>query len=176
MDKDKRIILLNGPSSSGKSTLAGELRNMLKEQLYLDYEVISIDDHMHISEDETIYEDDVWEISGEMCDAVRKALRTADGAIVDHVITSERIYEQFLQLQGTAPVLKVRVTCPLSILLVREARRGNRAHGSARDSYDYLYPKEGYDVTVDTSVMSPQDCAAAVISSMDPEEQGRETK
>ena len=176
MDKDKRIILLNGPSSSGKSTLAGELRNMLKEQLYLDYEVISIDDHMHISEDETIYEDDVWEISGEMCDAVRKALRTADGAIVDHVITSERIYEQFLQLQGTAPVLKVRVTCPLSILLVREERRGNRAHGSARDSYDYLYPKEGYDVTVDTSVMSPQDCAAAVISSMDPEEQRREIK
>ncbi|MBQ5340891.1 MAG: AAA family ATPase [Oscillospiraceae bacterium] len=173
---DKRIILLNGPSSSGKSTLAGEIRKMIKEQRGLDYAVISIDDHMRISEDETIYEDDVWEISGEMCDAVREALRTSDGAIVDHVITSERIYEQFLQLQETAPVLKVRVTCPLSILLVREERRGNRAHGSARDSYDYLYPKEGYDVTVDTSVMSPQDCAASVISSMDPEEQGRETK
>ena len=164
---DKNIILLNGPSSSGKSTLAKALRKKLKEEKNRTYEIISIDDHMRISEDETIYEDDVWEINGEMCDAARQALEKTDGVIVDHVITSERIYDQFMELTDTAPVVRVRVTCPIDVLLKREQRRGNRAAGSAQASYDYLYPKDGYDITVDTSLRTAEGCAGEVIDAMD---------
>ena len=164
---DKKIILLNGPSSSGKSTLARALKKKIKEKLNREYLIVSIDDHMKIAEDETIYEDDVWEISGEMCGAVRHGLEKADGAIVDHVITSGRIYEQFMELTDTAPVLKVRVTCPIDVLLKREQRRGNRAAGSAQASYDYLYPKDGYDITVDTSLRTAEGCAGEIMDAMD---------
>ena len=164
---DKHIILLTGPSSSGKSTLAKTLGKKLGEEKNRIYDIVSIDDHMKIEEDETIYEDDVWEINGEMCEAVRQALEKADGAIVDHVITSERIYDQFMELTETAPVLKVRVTCPIDVLLQREQSRGNRAIGSAQASFDYLYPKDGYDITVDTSLRTAEGCAAEIMEAME---------
>ena len=56
-----KIILLNGPSSSGKSTLSRAIRAKLDG-----FEVVSIDDFMKLAKDETIYEDDVFEISADM--------------------------------------------------------------------------------------------------------------
>ena len=44
----KQIILLNGPSSSGKSTLSKTLQKMFKEH-GKQYEIVSIDDFMEIS-------------------------------------------------------------------------------------------------------------------------------
>jgi chloramphenicol 3-O phosphotransferase len=63
----KQVILLNGPSGSGKSTLAKALQERIEQTQHLRYGIISIDDHMRISTSEPIYEDDVFEISGEMC-------------------------------------------------------------------------------------------------------------
>ena len=94
--KNRRIILLNGPSSSGKSSLACSLKTLL-EQKHLNYQVVSIDDFMKLRTDEKIYEDDVFEISSDMCDKTIEYLKTSDGVIIDHVITSERIFEQLLE-------------------------------------------------------------------------------
>ena len=91
----KQIILLNGPSSSGKSTLSKTLQQLFKIN-NKQYEIVSIDDFMKISTSETIYEDDVFEISQDMCNAAIKLLEKAEGVIVDHVITSERIFKQFI--------------------------------------------------------------------------------
>ena len=79
-----QVILLNGPSSSGKSTLSRNIQTILS-----DYEIISIDDFMKIGEDETIYEDDVYDISGDMCEATLEHLKRGKGVIIDHVITSQ---------------------------------------------------------------------------------------
>ncbi len=154
----KQIILLNGPSSSGKTTLSKTLQRMFKEKNNQQYQIVSIDDFMKISTSETIYEDDVFEISQEMCDAVISYLQTSNGVIVDHVITSERIYKQFLEMAKPYKTLLVHVSCPLDVLLQREKERGNRCLGSAKDSYDYLYPKDGYDLTIDTNSLSKEEC------------------
>ena len=157
----KQIILLNGPSSSGKSSLSEALqkRFLLNDKKYA---IVSIDDFMKISTSETIYEDDVFEISQDMCDATIKLLKTNDGVIVDHVITSERIYKQFLNTVKPYKLLKVHVTCPLKILLQREKERGDRHVGSAKDSYDYLYPKDDYDLIIDTNLLSKEKCGQKV--------------
>ena len=160
---EKQIILLNGPSSSGKSTLSETLRRMIKEKRKENYVVISIDDFMKISTEETIYEDDVFDISGDMCTAAQESLKTAQGVIMDHVITSERIFHQLLDLLGQYPIRKVHVTCPLEVLLQREFARKNRCLGSAEASYTYLFPKEGYDLTVDSSIMTPAQCAQKIL-------------
>lgn len=159
---NKHIILLNGPSSSGKSTLSRVLQEVIKDKCGKRYEIVSIDDFMKIAEDETIYEDDVFEISGEMCDKTAEYLGTADGVIIDHVITSERIYDQLMEASKPYSLTKVHVTCPPEVLIKREEERKNRCIGSAKDSYDYLYPKEGYDITVDTHAMTSQECARKI--------------
>ena len=61
-----QVILLNGPSSSGKSTLSRALQELIRENRSEKYEVVSIDDFMKSDPMETIYEDDVYEISGDM--------------------------------------------------------------------------------------------------------------
>ena len=158
----KEVILLNGPSSSGKSTLSKNLQKLIKEKLNEDYSVISIDDFMKLATDETIYEDDVFEISGDMCTSALKILKADSGVIIDHVITSERIFNQLTEMLGKYHIGFVHVSCPLEVLLKREFERQNRCIGSAESSYTYLYPKEGYDLTVDTSVLTSEECAAKI--------------
>ena len=163
--KNRRIILLNGPSSSGKSSLAYSLKTLL-EQKHLNYQVVSIDDFMKLRTDEKIYEDDVFEISSDMCDKTIEYLETSDGVIIDHVITSERIFEQLLDRTNDYEMIKVHVTCPLEELLKRENKRGNRCIGSAEASYQYLYPEDGYDIEVNTFKHSTEECAIIVIDKL----------
>ena len=162
----KQIILLNGPSSSGKSTLSRALQAVIAETRGENYSIISIDDYMKIATDETIYEDDVFDISGDMCDGALKDLETAPGVIIDHVITSPRIFQQLQDRLGRHTLHLVRVCCPLEVLLERELARKNRCIGSAESSYTYLYPREGYHLTVDTSRMTPDACARQICTQL----------
>ena len=162
----KKIILLNGPSSSGKSTLADTLKRQIKENSSEEYGVVSIDDFLDIPPENTIYEDDVFEISEVLCSKIIELLGTKQGVIIDHVITSERIFEQVNATMKAYDSYLIQVTCPLLELQRRERERKNRCIGSAEASYQYLFPKEGYDCTVDTYQFSAKDCAQQIIDIM----------
>ena len=159
---EKTVILLNGPSSSGKSTLSRALQERIAVEKNRQYGIISIDDFMKIATDETIYEDDVFEINEDMCRAAAEILKESSGVIIDHVITSQRIFEQLVDLLGKFQIRTVHVSCPLEVLLQREQARGNRCIGSAESSYTYLYPQDGYDLTVDNAAMAPEENAALI--------------
>ena len=62
-----KAVLLNGASSSGKSTLAKLLQEYIKNDRKEEYEIISIDNFLNITVDEPIYDDDVFEISAVIC-------------------------------------------------------------------------------------------------------------
>lgn len=64
---EQQVILLNGPSSSGKSTLAKALQGLISDKRSERYEVVSIDDFLNMPPSETIYEDDVFNISDDLC-------------------------------------------------------------------------------------------------------------
>ncbi len=162
----KQVILLNGPSGSGKSTLAKTLRERIAAERGERYAIVSIDDFMRITTDEPIYEDDVFEISGEMCGQIQADLCTFDGVIVDHVITSARIFEQLKDSLRGRSLFAVHVTCPLAELERRERARGDRHPGTAEASYTYLYPKDGYDLTLDTSGTPLEACADAILAAV----------
>jgi len=163
---EKQIVLLNGPSSSGKSTLSKALQSCIEKSTGAHYEIVSIDDHMKLREDEKIYEDDVYEISADICNTALAHLSLAPGVIIDHVITSERIFWELKEMLHGYKLLLVQVTCPLEVLLQRETARKNRHIGSAESSYTYLYPKEGYHLTVDTHQMSSEECAAKILAAL----------
>jgi len=156
---DKQVILLNGPSSSGKSTLAKCLQSLIRAKRRERYEIVSIDDFMTVSLQDTIYEEDVYEISPELCEAAVAVLETAAGVIVDHVITSKRIFDQLRDTLRESRIWTICVSCPLEVLRQREAARGDRCPGSAEASAAYLFPQDGYDLTVDTHSMTAADCA-----------------
>lgn len=158
-----QAVLLNGPSSSGKSTLAKALQKLIREKRSEEYEVVSIDDLMKNDPMETIYEDDVYAISGDLCRRVLEILETGAGVIIDHVITSERIFRQLKEMLYAYPLRLVYVTCSPEILREREQARGNRCAGSAEASAAYLYPKEGYGLTVDTGLGSPFENAMKIL-------------
>ena len=163
---NKQIILLNGPSSSGKSTLSKALQALIEARRNETYVIVSIDNFMKLSEEETIYEDDVFEISGDMCTSALKSLKHSPGVIIDHVITSERIFQQLTAMLSQYHIHSVHVTCPLKVLQNRECTRKNRCIGSAESSYTYLFPKDEYDLTVDTSMMTPDECSRAIYDAL----------
>ena len=159
---NNRLVLLNGPSSAGKSSIAKELQQKLC-LCGADPVIISIDDYMKIAEDEEIWEDDVFEIMPDMCRDITPALRQGKWVIVDHVITSARIYEALLDAAADFGTTAVLVTCRLETLLKREKDRGNRFIGSAEASYRYLYPKEGYDLQIDSEAAGPAASADQIV-------------
>ena len=155
----KQIILLNGSSSSGKSTLAKVLQTVIEDKRNERYDIVSIDDFLKMTTEDVIYEDDVFEISDALCESVLQALEESQGVIIDHVITSERIFNQLTERMSCYHLWLVHVTCPLEIIRKREQERKDRCLGSAEASYTYLFPKEGYDLTVDTHSMTISECA-----------------
>ena len=100
----RQAILLNGPSSGGKSTLARELWRLLQEQ-GREFGIVSIDDLLEMSPEEPIYEDDVYAITNEL------GARACGGVIIDQVMTSERMDDGMLQALDGCPTLTVRVAC-----------------------------------------------------------------
>lgn len=159
---DKQAILLNGPSSSGKPTLARLLQRLIQAKRHERYEIVSIDDFLTMTAQDAIYEEDAYEISPDLCEAASAALKTAAGVIVDHVITSERIFDQLTDALRGCRVWMIRASCPPEVLREREAARGNRCPGSAEASAAYLFPQDGYDLTVDTHSMTAQECAERI--------------
>ena len=156
------LILLNGSSSAGKSTIANEMKRRLS-WCGAETSVISIDDYMKIGTDEEIWEDDVFEIMPDMCRDITPALRQGKWVIVDHVITSARIYEALLEAADGFRTMKVLVTCSPEILRKREKERGDRFPGSAETSLQYLYPKEGYDLRIDSGETEPAAAAETIM-------------
>lgn len=91
-----QVILLNGPSSGGKSTLARALQRLLEAQGRR-FGIVSIDDLLEMSPEEPIYEDDVFAITEELGLRARAALDACGGVVIDQVMTSERIYDGMMQ-------------------------------------------------------------------------------
>lgn len=89
-------------------------------------------------------------------------LKRQENVIIDHVITSKRIYDELISALKEYLLIKIHITCPLQELKRREFIRNNRCIGSAEASYEYLYPKENYDLTIDTFELSEQECVSKI--------------
>ena len=110
-----------------------------------------------------IYEDDIYEIMPAMCRDIKEYIGRGKIVIVDHAITSERIYDMFLDAAKEGKALTVKVYCDLEILRQRERARGDRCPGSAEASLKYLWPKDGYDLCIDNGKVSAVENAEKIL-------------
>jgi len=161
MNKSK-IILLNGVSSSGKSTLGLALQDTLPDKYFL----FSQDGFSEIWPYK-YWKDDPDGIYIEAMKYMNQTIRmmAASGAhiIIDHLFldnyTGIAVLQDCIACFSDLPVLFVRVDCNPDELDRRERWRGDRELGLAHRQLKELYPKHTYDIVVDTSAQSTFACA-----------------
>jgi chloramphenicol 3-O phosphotransferase len=179
------IILLNGTSSAGKTTLAKALQDALPTP----YLVIGIDTvvfalpHRYVSDPafwreiyRYTYTDGrltgiaIEPYGDRLVRGMHRAVAGLAGAgldvIIDHVLSEPHWRADIEQAWAGLDVLRVGVLCPLEVAEQRERTRADRTLGWARAHADVVHTTIDYDLTVDTSRGSPAECAKVITSAV----------
>lgn len=167
-----KIIILNGASSSGKTTILRELQNRM-DGPYLD---AGIDRFIWMLPkrylDRPLW-DDVLGLatqagnvglrlfSGMHC-AIRELALCGNNVIADHVLVEPAWLKQCASLFCELPAYLVGVRCPLDVLEERERSRKDRTLGQARAQYPLVHRHAVYDLELDTSLLSVETCVLEI--------------
>ncbi|MEM7766820.1 MAG: AAA family ATPase [Pseudomonadota bacterium] len=175
------VIFLNGCTSAGKSSIA----RSLQEQMPSPYLLSGIDDafamlpaRLHNTADGFFFDrNDQGRIRlnfGAFGLATLKAHHRASAAIartgidliLDEVVLSRDLWDDWkTALRGVA-VFRVGVHCDLDELERREIARGDRVHGQARGQFDLVHRYVDYDFEVDTTHTSPSACGQQIMGAL----------
>jgi chloramphenicol 3-O phosphotransferase len=157
-----KIILLNGVSSSGKTTLGKALIEKLPDFFYL-----GIDDFdMLIEHIEDRENGRLIPVETEYFFHKTVAMFSDKGVnlVVDHILHDEFTRQHAITVLVDYPVLFVGVHCPLDELEKRERSRADRHPGQARQQLEFVHRNEVYDVEVDTAAESSELCADRIVA------------
>lgn len=158
-------IVLNGASSAGKTSIAKAVQRLSKEPV-LHASLDTFTDMFH------------WPVIGDL-ELKRECHRIGVdnfhatlpilaanrfGLVVDHVFEQHAWFEACRDGLKEKRTFFVGVRCPLATLEAREKARGDRTIGLARWQFDRVHEQKSYAFEVDTSVRSPEACAAAIMA------------
>lgn len=175
-----QVILLNGPSSAGKTTLAKVLRDRLYAMHGICSLMLSIDQLLRSATGGHESVLDGLERTGlpfiETFHAgVAAAAKAGAWTIVDHVIGEDPGWiEDLLGRLEAIPLLSVQVLCDDEELRKRESGRSDRSpdwpHAQRQARHIHLpLPNQ---MVVDTTRTSPKDCAACILAALSAEKNG----
>ena len=169
-----QMIILNGGSSSGKTTIARGLQAVLPQP----WLAFSIDDFVDALPEKMLSADSGIQFEADGAVTVGADFRTLETAwmagiaataraganvIVDDVFlsgaASQHRWEQAL---GDLDVLWVGVHCDAAVAAYRERQRGDRTAGMAAQQADIVHKGVCYDLDVDTTDTDPADCARTI--------------
>ncbi|MET8453942.1 chloramphenicol phosphotransferase [Streptomyces sp. NPDC005209] len=158
-----RIIFLNGTSSSGKSSIAAELLDILDDGVF-----------SHMAVDSFNAMRTKRELAREDLDAALRRMRmgfhrsiaamaeVGNDVIVDHVLSEPWRLIDCLTVLPPEDVLFVGVRCSLDELARREDGRGDRPSGLAALQYGLVHEHGDYDIECDTTTADPRECAELI--------------
>lgn len=151
------IVLLNGTSSAGKSTIAQHLQELMDERPWL---------HVQIDAFLQMLPKGKRHGRGRFYAGTRQAIaqlaRAGNTLILDDVLEQREWFDELLRAFEGIPVLYVGVKAPLDVVQQREKDRGDRQIGLARWQFNIVHSHGPYDLELDTSVLSPAECAEAI--------------
>ncbi len=162
-------ILLNGTSSSGKTTIA----NAILRQSDIPFVRLCIDDFLAMIDFRHIDCEAVDGITPE-CErlvlgfqlSIKAMIDAGNVVLVDHVLQEPKWKEHLLNLLAGSKLLYVGVRCPIVIVEQREKTRGDREIGLAASQFDRVHTDVPYALQVDSSAQSPDECAGNVLSAL----------
>ncbi|QBG36131.1 chloramphenicol phosphotransferase CPT family protein [Litorilituus sediminis] len=158
------VIILNGASSAGKTTLSRCLQSTFSE-VYL---VCSLDAFWNMTPyDIPAGSKNFPNMKLALAKSVKALAETGHNVIVDIVFCGEKTYREMTSELSQLNLTLVKVECSLEELEKRELARGNRKVGLASSQYESVHRGVLYDLTVNTEKYSPEQCAQAILDSMD---------
>jgi chloramphenicol 3-O phosphotransferase len=182
-----KVIFINGTSSSGKTSILRALQAVLDEP-YLE---AGIDKFIWMLPERYLERplwDDVLGLADQagktghalvrgMHHAIASMSENGINVLADHVLVEKSWVEHCARLFSELPAYLIGVQCPLEVLEEREKKRKNRTLGQARIQYPVIHKYTIYDLEVDTSAQSPEQCAQAILARIqDPPEAFRRLK
>ncbi|MEV5608867.1 AAA family ATPase [Streptomyces sp. NPDC052225] len=158
-----RIIFLNGTSSSGKSSIARELLDVLDDGV-----------HFHLAVDAFGAMRTKRELEPDELDAALRCTRegfhrsvaamaeVGNDLVVDYVLSEPWRLRDCLAVLHPEDVVFVGVHCPLEELERRERSRGDRPAGLAALQFGLVHRHGDYDLEIDTGALDPRACAERI--------------
>ena len=166
------IVLLNGVSNSGKTSIAKALQGKL-DAPYLHVCIDTFEEMMPAPRSKQ--GDFGWQpIFNNMLSGFHHSIRAladcGNNLIVDHVLVEGEEpltwVSECLSLLTVFDVFLVGVRCALVDLEQREVARGNRPVGLARWQFERMHRQVVYDLQVDTAAYSPEECASQIMAAL----------
>ena len=166
------VVVINGASSSGKTSIARAWQAQM-ETPYLD---AGLDRFIWMLPkrylDRPLW-DDVLGLADQagseghrlargMHRAIAELSRAGCCVVADHVLVEKDWLRDCAALLAPLPAYFIGVRCPLEVLEQRERDRKDRTLGQARKQFERVHAHGLYDLEVDTSLLSPQACAAQI--------------
>ena len=158
------VIFLNGTSSSGKSSIAAELLELLPGPYFsLSRDAVnSMRSRTRTPEFGTPEFDVVFDRTVLGYHRMLAGLAAAgNGVIADHVLRPHWLAD-CVEVLREQEVTFVGVHCPLPELQRRERARGDRPPGLAERQFPVVHAHGDYDFECDTSVFRPGECARQI--------------
>lgn len=181
-----RVIILNGASSSGKSSIARELQAILSEP----YLHIGIDTFIAMMPEKVnelehsgcvvdgfyfkpvlvngstvqrIHRGDYAKRINQVYHSTVKHLADSGmNIIVDDVMNGALEQQQWQVALGDINPLFVGVYCSLPVLAERESSRDDRLQGSAMEQAKRVHEGVKYDLEISSTTQTARDCAQAI--------------
>jgi len=179
----RRLVLLHGTSSSGKPTVARAIQRLSDEPwVYLGIDTFwnAVDErwmeHGARAVDGFLWTTDATIVPGPagrrlaagMRAAVAALAKAGNDVLVDDVFLDHAWLDDWRRLLVDLEWVLVGVLAPLHVLEEREAARGNRIAGEARAQVGVIHQGIQYDLTVDTSQLSPEEAARVILAAFPP--------
>ena len=144
------IIFLHGASSSGKSTIARRLQAEIEKPFWhisidhlRDAQVLPLDrfrnGDFNWQDARPAFFDGFHASLGAYVDA-------GNNLILEHILDRGEWLRQLVLMFAEHDVLFVAVHCPLQMLIEREAARGDRPLGSAKQDFETIHVGKKYDL------------------------------
>ena len=167
------IIFINGTSSSGKTSLLKVLQKHLKEP-YLD---MGIDKFIWMLPKRYLDRPHWDEVLGKavqpgplglvlfsgMHHAIAAAAKRGINVVADHVFVEKAWVDECVALFAEMNAYLIGLHCPLEVLEQREKDRTDRTLGQARAQFDVIHKYTRYDLELDTSKLTTEECVEQVI-------------
>jgi chloramphenicol 3-O phosphotransferase len=167
------VIVINGTSSSGKTSIVHALQEMLEPpclDMGIDRFIFMLPKRYLkrplwdavLGQADRAGETGLLLISG-MHHAILAAANRGLNVVVDHVLVEKAWVDECSRLLAGLPAYLIGIRCPLEIVELRERSRKDRTLGQARLQYPVVHAYATYDLELDTSLMSAEDCAVQII-------------
>lgn len=173
------IILINGPSSSGKTFLARALQERWRDPLIycsLDQVISQLPfsytgsgenalDGFPIVEGRVLAKQHGYALNEIFCDHLLNLDAAGYDVVVDYVMLDARMFEAFKVVFQKADVFFVGLTCDAEILDQRNRERSDRVPGLSLKQYeDIHFCRSHYDLEVDSTKTSSNGLALSILS------------